>query len=670
MPSGAGSDQLTVALALQRIQAPPNVVQKLPNELLYHIIRLAAASDYKTAHACAYVSKAVCKSTAPDRWRTIVITSTEQLEALAQILFLTNPYPVPARQFLSLPTESYDDKGVIKIRPSPAEYVENLFVETECTDYESLETSEHSMGIRHRNFDPRRFLEYFNHLNYFAVGPNEISAFDMSCAHLPRKMLITSDNENQLRNCLADIASEGERADVHYQQMGGKLWIPSRAGSAQRLKSLHVISMNQDSELTGAPMPVDRLESLRSGSIAPGSLIQRMQNLSPPDGAETQRHYCRRRASDYLAPNVHDNEYSRVPISIRAREAYVEEPGQGSTHIRYDTRKFSFRPCEITATRLRPFFQELTTTNTTNQERRNRTMDFSHDGPRHAAPPRGAGNFSSSARSSQTHESPLTAKNAVLGLFGCSKFQRLHLCWDPMPKSIHESDTGAGSTGSATSFKQNGSTTTTTNTTAKTSSSTETDWPVERQDIWTNTSSQNSEAQAPPPHTAKSQPNHLHKSVASQCNNANKSSKSAASKNPLESWLIPSAIESKQSKAFRADMVDAFRSTIGWTRQDQDMLSDTEYGSRGTDLAQRLGGEDKLDDLEKFIGENHRNIVACSTRTPEDPDYIAPPDEPDEKLTLRLVPPAERLRLGGMYVPYTKEQRIQWFLDNIETDDA
>ncbi|SPO32721.1 uncharacterized protein UTRI_05778_B [Ustilago trichophora] len=668
MSSGADPDQHAVALSLQRIQAPPNVVQKLPNELLYHIIRLAAASDYKTAHACAYVSKAVCKWTARDRWRTVIITTTKQFKSLMQILLQTRHPCFPLRQFLSFPTESYDYQDEIITRPSTADFVENLFVETECTNYESLDILRNSMGIRVNKVLPRSFPEYFHNLNYFAVGPNEISAFDMSCARLPSKMLVTSDNENNLRNCLADIAFLGRRAGAHYQQTAGKLWVPSRAGSAQRLRSLHVISMSRHSELTGAPMPVDVLESLRSGSISPGSLIQRFKNHSPPDQTETKRYYSRGDGSDEIALNAHDNEYSRIPTSKRAREALSKEPGQGSTHIRYDTRKFSFRPCEITATRLRPFFQELTTTDTTNQQRSNQTTDFSHDGPRHAAPPRGAGNFSSSARSSQTHNSPLTPKNAVLGLFGCNKFQKLHLCWDPMPKTIDVSDTVDGIGGLVSSKQRNGSTTMAT----KASSPTETDWPVERQDIWTNTSSQNSEAQAPPPHTAKTQPNHLHKSVASQPNNANKSSeeKSAARKNPLESWLIPSAMESKQSKAFRADMVDAFRSTIGWTRQDQDMLSDTEYGSRGTDLAQRLGGEDKLDDLEEFIAKSHRNIAACSTRTPADPGYIAPPDESDEKLTLRLVPPAERLRLGGMYVPYTKEQRIQWFLDNIETDDA
>ena len=45
-------------------------------------------------------------------------------------------------------------------------------------------------------------------------------------------------------------------------------------------------------------------------------------------------------------------------------------------------------------------------------------------------------------------------------------------------------------------------------------------------------------------------------------------------------------------------------------------------------------------------------------------------DDPNEALAVRIVPPAERLRLGGYYVPFTKKQRVQWFLDNLDTDEA
>ncbi len=49
------------------------------------------------------------------------------------------------------------------------------------------------------------------------------------------------------------------------------------------------------------------------------------------------------------------NEYSRI------RSTFWTEFEQGVARIRYDTRKFAFRPCEITASRLKPFFEELTT---------------------------------------------------------------------------------------------------------------------------------------------------------------------------------------------------------------------------------------------------------------------------------------------------------------------
>ncbi|CDR99274.1 hypothetical protein [Sporisorium scitamineum] len=269
------------------------------------------------------------------------------------------------------------------------------------------------------------------------------------------------------------------------------------------------------------------------------------------------------------------------------------------------------------------------------------TASFRHSGPRHAAPPRGAGHFSFPNRDVQCGKSGMTAKQAALSTFGCSKFETLHLCWDPVPgtEDSEESDR-SGSEQSSTSSSGVGG---------------DSGWPVERQDIWTNTSSQNNEAQAPPPHTAQ----------------ARASAWSSAAKSALEpfgtatdsrrSWVIPSSIESKQSKVIRADLIDSIRTTIGWTRQDQQLLSDTPWLRRGSDLAERMGGEERLSRLESIVSEiAYQHTSAESSTSPGS----------DEKLTIRMVPATERLKLGGMYVPYTEKQRLQWFLDNLDTDDA
>nr|CDI55829.1 hypothetical protein BN887_02771 [Melanopsichium pennsylvanicum 4] len=493
------------------------------------------------------------------------------------------------------------------------------------------------------------FLDYFKHLNYLAVGPNEIADFDLSRGVRPRKILITSDSEDVLRRCLNDIAYSGTLAGIPSNVLHDGLWIPSWNSSCTRLRSLHIISMNQHSELTGAPMPVSELEQLRSGSLAEHSLIQCHQL---PPGEEGSQGY----SAVKIESGLGENTYSRIPVNQSTQDRFWTEHGQGSTNIRYDTRKFSFRPCEITASRLRPFFEELTTTFAREVDERNRAQAFSHKGPRHAAPRRGAGNFSSSSKNEEFDGGEVTAKRAVLGLFGCNKFRKLHLCWDPMPTGTQ--DLSHDDPGTRLNGRNQGR--------ASTKSAGETDWPVERQDIWTNTSSQNNEAKAPPPHTfSKGQPISAQKRSIPRANGINQSPEkdSAVRKKPLPSWVIPSAMESTQSKAFRADMVDAFRTTIGWTRHDQELLKDTEWFIRGASL-----NDDSLDPLDNFISEYHHVLVKDNLCT--HPIAKLPPTAPEEKVTLRIVPPAERLRLGGIYVPYTKHQRVQWFLDNLETDDA
>lgn len=347
----------------------------------------------------------------------------------------------------------------------------------------------------------------------------------------------------------------------------------------------------------------------------------------------------------------------------RISPAFWTDFQQGVTKIRYDTRKFAFRPCEITASRLKPFMEEITTTGVDlsaadDGEPTSTTASFTHSGPRHAAPHRGAGHFSKPDRGGQHDKGAMTAKQVALNTFGCSKFQTLHLCWDPVPNTDDTTD------GATANGRRNGSG-------PQSSSSAngvnrESDWPVERQDIWTNTSSQNNEAQAPPPHTSQAR-------VAAAASTPKGSSleQSGSTTGSPKSWIIPSSIESKQSKAFRADLIDSIRTTIGWTRQDQQLLSDTPWlSSQASNLAQRLGGEDRLHRLEGLVSEIAYQQTCADASGSALPVNSSSSVGAGEKLTIRMVPPAERLKLGGMYVPYTKAQRVQWFLDNLDTDDA
>jgi len=265
----------------------------------------------------------------------------------------------------------------------------------------------------------------------------------------------------------------------------------------------------------------------------------------------------------------------------------------------------------------------------------------------------------------QSLNEAVTAKKAAIGILGSGKFERLHLCWDPFPASAdalirsealdraNASDTPAV----APAISQR---------------SADADWPVERQDIWTNTSSVNNEAQAPPPHTTKSHTGITSKTQAAQSSNGaqNPDGKSKTMADPREAWIIPSARESTQSKAFRADMVDAFRTTIGWTRQDQRLLSETAWMSNSTDSAQRFGIPLVDELVSEIAGQLTDTGADDSTTSYSASASFTSPVSAEEKLIVQLVPPAERLRLGGMYVPYTQAQRVKWFLDNLDTDDA
>ncbi|SJX65399.1 uncharacterized protein SRS1_15670 [Sporisorium reilianum f. sp. reilianum] len=672
-------------------------IAKLPTELLYHVIRLAASTDYKTAHACAYVSKLVCTWTAPDRWRTVICTNTWQVEALWSLLEFP-PKLDPEHGFTSLPGTQ------------PGAFVENLFIDTSgsdltleelvrdsftrlpCMEPSCPHLDAHSVltyGAQHQPHDVADLLRHFQHVSYLALGSEE--ALLRLDAISPVKVLFTADGEGNLTHLIdqmgphlsGDFEDPPHVDDALWRADGSGVWVPSLETFRRRLASVHFVAIDPQSKLSGVTMPVRQIEALRSGSFADLSFVRRIADhqaggppprlsrddqqeaiesrwyIWPAEDRKGERRYIR--GSDPPESQQTYNTPSRTNVGglalhpfdnpcSRITPAYWTDFRQGVTKIRYDTRKFAFRPCEITASKLRPFMEELTTTGvdlsaTNDGASTSTTASFTHSGPRHAAPHRGAGHFSKPDRGGQHDKGTMTAKQAALNTFGCSKFQALHLCWDPVPDTEDSTDgVRSGAQSSSSSSGVNG----------------DTDWPVERQDIWTNTSSQNNEAQAPPPHTPQARGT---ASSSTAKNSAKERSPTTAESR--RSWVIPSSIESKQSKAFRADLIDSIRTTTGWTRQDQQLLSDTPWLSRGSDLAQRIGGEGRLNRLESIVSE----IAHQQTSTPK-PVTSSSSIAPDEKLSIRMVPPAERLKLGGMYVPYTKAQRLQWFLDNLDTDDA
>ena len=95
-------------------------------------------------------------------------------------------------------------------------------------------------------------------------------------------------------------------------------------GIRQRLRKVHVIGIEPRSPLTGVTMPFEELNRLRAGALTLGSyLFWACPTLSP---------------------------------SKPLKEPTIATPGV--THLRYDTRKFGFRPVEFTASKLRYFLRE------------------------------------------------------------------------------------------------------------------------------------------------------------------------------------------------------------------------------------------------------------------------------------------------------------------------
>jgi hypothetical protein len=118
------------------------------------------------------------------------------------------------------------------------------------------------------------------------------------------------------------------------------------------------------------------------------------------------------------------------------------------THIRYDTRRFSLKPAEITAKRLRPLLQECTVAPTllplrTHDTGRDVAAAFQFTGPRHAAPARGAGSYTvQQDRSRLTPVNHLAAQYGeeepvacFLDRIGVGRLDVLRFAWEPMSSS-------------------------------------------------------------------------------------------------------------------------------------------------------------------------------------------------------------------------------------------
>ncbi len=248
----------------------------------------------------------------------------------------------------------------------------------------------------------------FRMFNYLALGPVETTLFRIDSVS-PTKVLCTSTGDHAMKRITRTVPHSVNypRNAPHidhealWRADGSTIWRPSLEAFRRRLKSVHFICMDPQSELSGITMPIKEIEALRSGSFALESFVRQMadhelgglpprlgrdaqQEASasrwytwPADDQKGRRRYARgsdpwasastQGEGDGVPPHDEDttmvdldpfqNEYSRI------RSTFWTEFEQGVARIRYDTRKFALSTvrdhCQPSQS---PFFEELTTT--------------------------------------------------------------------------------------------------------------------------------------------------------------------------------------------------------------------------------------------------------------------------------------------------------------------
>ncbi|PWY97341.1 hypothetical protein BCV70DRAFT_147392, partial [Testicularia cyperi] len=719
----------------------------LPSELTYHIVRLAASSDYRTAHACALVSKTVCRWTRQDRWKTIIIKRPSQFAKLFRILQTCKD--ADARSL------SNKESGCDKLgweagspffstpHPFPGRFVANLMIDAtqhependvDPQDHSSLHELARSLGDEDTMAAMRSFLRFVPFVDYLALGDDEMN-FLILTGVSPRRLLCTyfgqeSSGMLTLMKPAIPLALHWRRCDrnhlIHarssrisdiregdHTPSTCPFWIPSLGHFRRRLKSVHVIGIDPKSHLTGIPVPSFVLNSLRSGSTALPSLLtgivdwqgeqtgpllpivsaDRLDEQSLDDAIgvagrirqhpgwlqQFQSLICRQSGCSKKGGKCADEQCRQEVFPVvdeysGVSPRFMDDVSQGATALRYDTRKFALRPCEITARRLTPFFQELTSVRSqqpaSSGERGFASSEpslaaaFAHTGPRHAAPPRGAGNPVVQNRAAQNGHASTSREQDLLRVLGVDQFRSLELCWDARPST-------ADAHTDANKFMERFSTTKASASDQRSKREEQTsDWPMERQDIWTNTSSINNEARAPPPHTSTRQsPNSFGPASRHSQPPGETTAKTASS----STWKLQSGDIPPSSKAFRADLIDAIRTELGWTEADQDQLFSAPplkwiWNSSGRRADPRDEAALRAH-LQELLGELSDR---AKLHTPDWAGHATRPasTEPLPEIQLTMRPPIERLKLGGQYCPFTKQERVEWFLDHLDSDEA
>ncbi|PWN23425.1 hypothetical protein BCV69DRAFT_119029 [Microstroma glucosiphilum] len=433
----------------------------LPVELVLRILLTAATEDQATAHALAHVSRAVCRATAAHRWRCIVIDSFSALlklwatvleargrsedDLLAVTIRLLvageaaneaesmqrhlNQKPnlrAVSLPFHSEPDEPPDRTGLSTCHPGLS--VQSFFMDTEpptlgkkaplsfdnfgekmsqlcervipllspLADDTWSTRQQRRLALDRPDVKLGSLLRLFPNVDIVSLGASEYCYLSPSLHSVsPSELsIVYQGNTTSLEEDFTFSTSAFSREE-------GRVEL---AGVRKRLKRLHIVATDPQSEAAGVEPPFSLLEPLRAGSTSPGSLIDAQAR------------------------------YVVVGGSNESGQPAADRQSVGLIQLRYDTRRFALRPASIVAGRLRHFLQELTLSRTSSSFIEAPTQSsFSYTGRPFAAPPRGAGNQSSLGVSAQA--SPLsifddeTSEAAMLREWGVGAFAKLQLSW-------------------------------------------------------------------------------------------------------------------------------------------------------------------------------------------------------------------------------------------------
>ncbi|KAE8193319.1 hypothetical protein CF336_g4042 [Tilletia laevis] len=443
---------------------------------------------------------------------------------------------------------------------------------------------------------------------------------------------------------------------------------PVFVGLAARLTRLHLIGYDPLSPFDGFSLPIETLvNSVIAGSLQATHRLVQARRLA----CDMWRDQARRDASredSVIAENAGSSLHLQSHFDGSERGSAV--PDQPTripcvTHLRYDTVKFTLRPFEALAPRLRPLFEHLHVSGASypprltnsNRNQTPRTRHPYHDSAIRATLKDGSyqiplADLAQGRELSDVAKANEAADYHLRTAFGAGSFARLHLAWD-LPPPPEEGNEQLTSQMAALSV-----------------SAAESGWPTERRDVWTNYSTPSRSAAAGASKTAKSR---------AGPSNAD---------SPFTMELVE-AIEHRLQYPFTQQLFEARRYN---TYPSKPLMQ-----TRPPEETQRLRNDSSLwpseterdaDALGKLLGQDF--LLHVGGELPLNPEYqpllemvpISPyaavPDGPvqlgpdlprgsQRNFTTVSRPRAEPiLRLGGAYAAFTSDERTRLFMERIK----